>query len=193
MNSRFLACLVIICPLLLFETEASTDNSTVDFATEMWPGEGIPQFRAKKDIIPLREPRKDSEIVEGLKIGKGENIEFTKTHFKSVKTGTIIIDQPIQFEATNYGERNYLSKGAYYHSGKRIDLTLKKGDVLTVLMQRAEGDIFFMFQDEIFSGSCDPCWEADFETEWWIRVNQDSKSGWILQDGSSVEFLGRGF
>ena len=177
--------------MLLFGTTANSGSTIVYFATEMWPDDGIPRFKAKEDIIPFSEPRKDAERVDGLQINKGEIIEFTQTLFKSVKTGTITIDRTIQFEATNYGARNYLSKHDYYNTGEHLDLTLNEGDVLTVFMPRAEGSSFFEFKGEVYSGLCEPCWEADFKTEWWMKIDQDLKSGWILKDSASVEELGR--
>ncbi|CCQ68846.1 hypothetical protein CWATWH0402_2283 [Crocosphaera watsonii WH 0402] len=192
-NQKNLFYFLIIFPMLLFGTTANSGSTIVYFATEMWPGEGIPRFKAKQDIIPFSEPRKDSKKVEGLQINKGEMIEFTQTLFKSVKTGTVTISRTIQFEATNYGTTNYLSKHDYYNTGENLDLTLNEGDVLTVFMPRAEGHLFFKFKGEVYSGLCEPCGEADFKTEWWLKIEQNLKSGWILKDSTSIEDLGRSF
>ena len=51
-----------------------------------------------------------------------------------------MIAQTQKLIVNNYGNIKYLSRDAYYSSGKQTNLTLQKGNQINVLQYRAEGD-----------------------------------------------------
>ena len=185
----------IFCLVVLAFTTPTAEPSSIPevsiafFATEMPPGEYPPQYKAKADLVALIKPEIGARKIEELVIKGGEIIEFTKTFYRSRKPGVIVLNQATQVEATSYGKTNYLSRKDYYGSGEHVILKLDKGDVLHVLLPRAEGDIFFKFEGEIYGGYCSPCWDAPYEEELWINVERNSLSGWILVSDKHIELI----
>ncbi|NES05976.1 MAG: hypothetical protein F6K22_26130 [Okeania sp. SIO2F4] len=179
--------------LALSEPVSSPNESDVLFSIDLWPGEGIPRFKSKMNLQPLLRPNLDSPPVTGLEVKKGTILNFTETLYQTIESGLVIIEQTQKLEVTNYGNIKYLSRDAYYSSGKQTNLTLKKGDQINVLQNRAEGQMFFEYQGNIYAGWCKPCYSASYKTAWWVKVTLLSKSGWVLINENTVEFLQREF
>ena len=179
--------------LALSEPVSNPNESDVLFSTGLWPGEGIPRFKSKMNLQPLLKPNLDSPPVTGLEVKKGTILNFTETLYQTIKSGPVIIEQTQKLKVTNYGNIKYLSRDAYYSSGKQTHLTLEKGDQINVLQGRAEGEIFFEYQGNIYVGLCKPCYGASYKTAWWVKVTLLSKSGWVLINENTVEFLKREF
>lgn len=179
--------------LALSEPISSPNKSDILFSTGLPPGEGIPSFKSKMNLQPLLKPNLDSPPVPGMEIKKGTILNFTETLYQTIEPGSIIIKETQKLEVTNYGNIQYLSRDDYYSSGKQTNLTLKKGDKINVLQNRAEGQMFFEYQGNIYAGSCQPCYDASYKTAWWVKVNLLSKSGWVLINENTVEFLKRQF
>ncbi|NER07419.1 MAG: hypothetical protein F6K17_35065 [Okeania sp. SIO3C4] len=177
----------------LSQTASSSNESEVLFSTGLWPGEGIPRFKSKINLQPLLEPNSDSQPVTGLEIKKGTILNFTDTQYQTIASDPVTIEQTQKLIVTNYGNIKYLSKDAYYSSGKQTNLTLQKGDQINVLQERAEGQMFFEYQGNIYVGGCQPCYGAFYQTAWWVKVSLSSKSGWVLINENTVEFLERQF
>ncbi|MGD1703562.1 hypothetical protein [Dapis sp. BLCC M229] len=177
--------------LALSEPGSSSNKSDVLFSSGLWPGEGIPRFKSKINLQPLLKPNLDSPPVKGMEVKKGTILNFTETLYQTIEPGSLIIQETQTLEVTNYGNIKYLSRDAYYSSGKQTDLTLQKGDQINVLQNRAEGQIFFEYQGNIYAGLCRPCYSASYKTAWWVKVSLLSKSGWVLINENTVEFLKR--
>ncbi|MDY7008122.1 MAG: hypothetical protein SWX82_30380 [Cyanobacteriota bacterium] len=170
-----------------------SSDSDVLFSTDLWPGEGMPRFKSKVNLQPLQKPNSDSEPVTGLEIKKGTLLNFTETRYQTIASGPVAIAQTQELRVTNYGNIKYLSRDAYYSSGKQTNLTLQKGDQINVLQYRAEGNMFFEYQGNIYAGECPECSGAFYQTAWWVKVSLSSKSGWVLINSNTVEFLERQF
>ena len=162
----------------------------VHFTSELWPGEGRPGFKARKDLTVYKEPSEESEPVRGKRVKAGERIEFTETRFQTIDPVLITLEDDLRIEVSDYGARSYLSARDYYHSGRGRTLELKRGAAVKVLQYRAEGDFLFEVDGRVYGGRCDPCWSASPKTLWWVRT---TLGGWIRVDAGSVEFLERTF
>ncbi|MGD1716053.1 hypothetical protein [Dapis sp. BLCC M172] len=184
--------LIFLCSSLALSEPVSIPNeSDVLFSTGLWPGEGIPRFKSKMNLQPLVKPKLDSPPVQGLEVKKGTILNFTETLYQTIESDIVIIEETQKLKVTNYGNIKYLSRDAYYSSGKQIYLTLEKGEQINVLQNRAEGDTFFEYQGNIYAGWCQPCYGASYKTAWWVKVTILSKSGWVLINENTVEFLKR--
>jgi len=191
-RSICLAFLIFLSSGLALSEPVSTSNeSDALFSIGLWPGEGIPRFKSKMNLQPLLKPNLDSPPVTGIEVKKGTILNFSETLYQTIESGLVIIEETQKLEVTNYGNIKYLSRDDYYSSGKLTNLTLKKGDQINVLQNRAEGQIFFEYQGNIYAGSCQPCYGASYKTAWWVKVNLLSKSGWVLINENTVEFLQR--
>ncbi|NEQ75382.1 MAG: hypothetical protein F6K23_21415 [Okeania sp. SIO2C9] len=177
----------------LSETVSNSHESDVLFSTGLWPGEGLPRFKSKVNLQPLQKPNSNSQPVTGLEIKEGTIFNFTETQYQTIASDSVTIEQTQKLIVTNYGNIKYLSKDAYYSSGKQTNLTLEKGNQINVLQNRAEGEMFFEYQGNIYAGGCQPCYGASYKTAWWVKVSLLSKSGWVLINENTVEFLERQF
>ena len=191
-RSICLVFLIFLSSGLALSEQISIHNELdVLFSTGLWPGEGIPRFKSKMNLRPLLKPNLDSLPVKGMEVKKGTILNFTETLYQTIESGLVIIGETQKLEVTNYGNIKYLSRDDYYSSGKLTNLTLKKGDQINVLQNRAEGQIFFEYQGNIYTGLCKPCYDASYKTAWWVKVTLLSKSGWVLINENTVEFLQR--
>ena len=191
-RSICLAFLIFLSSCSALSEPVSTSNqSEVLFSIGLWPGEGIPRFKSKMNLQPLLRPNSDSPPVRGMEVKKGTILNFTETLYQTIKSGPVIIEETQKLEVTNYGNIKYLSRDDYYSLGKPTNLTLEKGEQINVLQNRAEGQIFFEYQGNIYAGSCQPCYGTSYETAWWVKVTLLSKSGWVLINENTVEFLQR--
>jgi hypothetical protein len=168
-------------------------KSNTYFTSELSPGEGVPIFRAKVNIQVLQLPNEGSKPVVGFVLEKGTNFESLKTQYQTIKPGTKIIEEGTALNVSNYGKIKYLSKDDYYFSGKQDTLHLKKGDKINVLQSRAEGSLCFEYQGSIYCGFCPPCNGARYETAWWVMIEQNSKTGWVLIEDNTVEIVDHAF
>jgi len=183
-------------------------NSIVySFESELWPGEGIPTFRAIHDsLILYKEPSILSPKIKLHNINKDDIITYDKTLFRTVKPGIIIAQSSGKFYGRSFGNITYLSNHMYYHESKKsMYFTYELGDSIRYLQYRAEGSCIIQYKGEILE--VDDClWNivknekqfkkiSDNTTEWWIRItNSNNKPiGWLLLDEKSVENLGRRF
>lgn len=170
-----------------------SSDSDVLFSTGLWPGEGLPRFKSKVNLQPLEKPNSNSQPVIGLEIKEGTILNFTETQYQTIASGPVTIAQTQELIVNNYGNIKYLSRDAYYSSGKQTNLTLQKGNQINVLQYRAEGEMFFEYQSNIYAGECPECSGAFYQTAWWVKVSLSSKSGWVLINENTVEFLERQF
>ena len=185
---------ILVCFLWSFPRVVALDEQaggSIYFTSALWPEEGIPNFRAKKDLPILKEPFQGSISTNRLK--KGTKIKFTETQYQTLKPSSVTIQGRVSIEATDYGQNKYISRYTYYHSGKQIQLELKKGDIINCLQYRAEGTYFFEFQGKTYAGSLKPCDNAPYKAAWWVKISNGGIVGWILIDKNSVEFLPRSF
>lgn len=178
------------------ESDFKSTNPRAYFTSALWRGEGVPCLKAKIDIQAHKKPQRDSEPVEGLVIKEGKLLEFTATQLQTIEPSLTIIKEELKWEVTEYGTLKHLSKEDYYSSGQRVQLHLSQGDKILYLQYRAEGQEFFEFEGKIYSGSISPILNSKSFPPleaWWVKVNYESKKGWVLVDDYTVEFLPRLF
>ncbi|MGB3544399.1 hypothetical protein [Rubrivirga sp.] len=79
---------------------------------------------------------------------------------------------PSTIDVTNYGAATYLSRDAYYGSGRSHTLYLSSGDEIEWLARGAEGSEFFRFEGEVYSGWLPPSVErySQPDTRLWVRL-----------------------
>jgi hypothetical protein len=171
-----------------------TDQGIPYFISEMWPEEGRPSFRAKINLQIHTEPNKKSPLAAAI-IKKGEIINFTSTRYVTIKPREIFVTKDIELpNATKYGKLKYLSSHDYYHSGKSVQLNLKKGQKIEILQYRAEGTYLIEYDGNVYGTECPICTEkTEPETEWWVMVNIAKSQGWIIINNQNVQFLERKF
>lgn len=163
------------------------------FSSGLWPGEGIPRFRAKKDLNLSKESSLESPTLEDAIITKGSPVNFSETLLITKEPVQVSLKEDMKTTGTNYGKRKFLSKDDYYRKGKFQDIRISAGQVINVLQYRAEGDYFYEFEGEIYAGNCPICSSVEPKIEWWIKSTVNTISGWILINDESVEFLEREF
>ena len=171
-------------------------TSAYTFESEMWPGEGRPSFRALKDLRLHQSPNSSSPLLERCKIPKGEKISFSKTIYRTVRTGRIKVAAPVKISGQSYGPIKYLSNEDYYSpSVPEKIFTFKPGDTFECMQCLAEGEYLVRIKGEIVGLELTEEMELESvpEKEWWINVVNVSGTsiGWLLIKEESVEFLTR--
>jgi hypothetical protein len=174
-----------------------------DFERDVWPGEGIPNFSAKRNSLVLHsQPAATStEITYGIKKG-------SKVHFDSSK---LITKQSVTLRATTEVTDVHCENSTGYkkiempdgtdRAVKRGAVVISPGETIEFLQYRAEGYITARYKDmicEVFVMDNVPKFyglEKQPVVEWWIRIIDENKTpkGWLLVDQSQVNFLKRGF
>jgi hypothetical protein len=138
-------------------------------------------------------PALDSGTIEGLRISKGELIEFAETRVQTIRPAQISIKEDTPFtHAADYGPIKYLSRQGYYQ-GKIESLQMRSGDTILVLQYRAEGEFLIQANGNVYWSQCAVCSDAKPETRWWVHAAKDSTGGWVLINEENVEFLEREF
>ena len=163
------------------------------FSSELWPGEGIPRFRAKRDLNLAQKPSLESPLLEDAIITKGSLVNFSRTLLITKEPVQVTLKQDMKATGTNYGKRKFLSQDDYYNAGEVQDIYIAAGQVINVLQYRAEGNYFYEFAGEIYASNCPVCSSVEPTIKWWIKSNVNKISGWILINDESVEFLEREF
>jgi hypothetical protein len=199
MNSRSIKALSVVsfCVSLSLtgvSVVTSTENKSetkvpgVYFTSELWPGEGIPRFKARKDLPTFETPSAKSKQMDGKWIKAGQLIEYSETRFQTLTPVSIIVKKELTIDARDYGKISYLSRDAYYRSGSGATLQLKKGDTVKILQYRAEGEYLFEVNEHVYGGECSICESVSPKTAWWVKTNS---GGWVKIEENSVEFLPR--
>ena len=156
--------------------------SAVYFTSELWPEEGRPRFKAKKDLPVFVKPSTRSNLIKGKRVKTGDEVKYSSTQFQTLVPAEIKLKRDISIVATDYGNKRYLSVENYYHSGRNMTLQLKQAKTIRVLQYRAEGDFLFEINSRIYGGRCDVCASANPKTAWWVRL---INGGWVnIEEGS---------
>jgi hypothetical protein len=165
------------------------------FESELWPGEGIPVFLAKKNLKLYEEPSLNSQVIKGDTISKGEKIDFGMTRFRTIKPGKLDVLVTDSTTVSSYGAIDYLSEEDYYHSGKEKVITFKSSESFEILQYRAEGNYFFRINGEVVTFTPEKNMKISSEpvTEWWVQALDMQKKpiGWVLIDEKNIKFLNR--
>ena len=175
------------------DTNVKIPDTYIYFVSELWPEEGRPRFKSKKELTLYSRPSKNAETIQDQRIPKDVMLDFTSTQYQTIKPDTLIIEEDIETEATSYSNIKYLERMAYYRSGKRLKLAIKKGQKVLILQYRAEGQYLVEIDKVVYGVDCFRNRDFNPETDWWIKINQNSIEGWVLLDKQNVDFLSRSF
>lgn len=157
------------------------------FETESWPGEGIPRFSAKRNILKLHiQPTRKSRQRK-IRYQEGERLDYDKSKMITLKSVTLTA-------RTEITDLSCLDS-------PEIKQTIKPGDTIEYLQYRAEGyitarykkqicEIFIMDNEPKFDGL-----EKEPVVEWWVRVidKNNKVQGWLLVDKAQINYLDREF
>lgn len=174
-----------------------------DFEKDTWPGEGIPNFSAKTNSLILHnQPAVTSNQIK-YDLQKGSKVLFDKSKLitrqsVSLTAKTEVTD--VHCEKSTGNKKIIMPEGTE-DIVKRGAVVISPGETIEFLQYRAEGYITARYKDricEVFVMDNVPKFEGlDKEpvVEWWVRVVNKDKlpQGWLLVDGSQVDFLKRGF
>jgi hypothetical protein len=173
------------------------------FETELWPGEGRPQFQAVGSELAIREtPSSSARIISRLSVTPGQAIGFDETRFRTTEPGHLQVLAASSVTGRVLGSIRSVTRAAYY-SGQfpQRAVACKEGDVIEYLQYRAEGTCFVRVGDQVVDA--DPCPAQDDrlfrlttepKTEWWIRVALDRiPIGWVMVDEKAIKQTGRTF
>ena len=172
-NTKVLCTLAVLC--------IATSAYGADFATESWPGEGIPVFAARNNRLVLHElPALNSPLLT-VTYKKGRRVVFDKSKVITKKSVMVTANKDIRDVGCKGGN-------AEIHSGDRVEYLQYSGEGYGTV--RVGGKICEVFLEDGFDGM-----DKSPETEWWVRVvGKDKKPvGWILVDRNQLNFLQREF
>lgn len=173
-------------------------TSVMAFDSELWPGEGRPQFQAKDSLVIFVFPNSDSPAIPGVRFEKGSEIKFVKTLYRTLEPGRVEIADPICIQAGILGEIELLTRKHYYGDREMVLLGIEPYDHVEYLQYRAEGWHIIRVNGIVYDVEDRDGWlgnRTDPELEWWVKIPIDSvgTAGWILIDEQRVELLPRRF
>ena len=187
-------------PLLTITPDS---GSAVQFAIDLWPGEGIPVIEARRAVLVLRAaPDSSAPVVDSLSGRVGRRIAFDSTRFQTLRSGEIRVVTPIQIAGRDLGQITHLTHDGYYHSKvPEVALPITPPDTVEFLQYRAEGTCFVRIEKRVIDAQpCPGFGKESVEvvrepvTRWWILVRgQGGTSGWLLVSDSTAQAVRREF
>jgi hypothetical protein len=165
------------------------------FETDLWPGEGVPQFEALSKELRLHErPLSSSRITSTLMVSPGQSVDYDDTLYRTVESGRIEVLESSEIEARLIGKVNRLTKSDYYSNKfKTVKRELQLKMIIEYIQYRAEGACFLGIDGQVLNMFCpgdhDPKFQilSEPKTEWWIHVVLGTSSGWIQVSDSTVK------
>lgn len=167
------------------------------FESSMWPGEGRPVFVAKTELTLYERPLRSSRVVPGLKIPKGQKLDYIQTVYRTTESGWFKVLATSSASVRSYGAVDVLSAEDYYDKGVEKTISFQSGDLIAFLQYRAEGECIARLGSEVvaFSPDVNISVVAEPQTEWWVEIANKQKNpiGWVLIDKKTVASLDREF
>ena len=187
-------------PLLTVRPDSS---SAVQFAVDLWPGEGIPVIEARRALLLLRAaPDTSAPVVDSLSGRVGQRIAFDSTRFQTLRSGELRVVTPLQVAGRDLGDITHLTRDRYYHANAPdVSLPIAPTGTIEFLQYRAEGTCFVRIEKRVIDAHpCPGFGKESVEvvrqpvTEWWILVRgQGGAKGWLLVSDSTAKSVGREF
>lgn len=188
------------------DQELVKEQSSIVFASELWPAEGVPKFKVGTEVLTIYDqPSLKSRVINELEVKPGTEIRFKDFRYITVSSGILAAREDGYLEGEDYGEIRYLSKNDYYqnYGKKTVSRTIKyrKGESIELVQYRAEGSSFIRKEGHIIVLERLPWVYSNSPlilsknpiTEGWIKVidvNGDSV-GWVIIDSNIVVETGR--
>ena len=178
-------------------------TSAVQFAIDLWPGEGIPVIEARRAVLLLRSaPDPDSPVVDSIKGRVGQRVAFDSTSFQTIRSGALRVVTPLVVAGRDLGESTHLTRDRYYMgSTKETSIPVAASGTIEFLQYRAEGTCFVRIERHVIDAQpCPGFGKESVEviahpvTRWWILVRgQGGSQGWLLVSDSTAQSVRREF
>jgi hypothetical protein len=179
------------------------DNTLeVQFAVDLWPGEGIPVIEARREVLMLREePDSSAPVVDSL-IGRvGRRIAFDSTRFQTLSSGELRVVTPLNVAGRDLGVLTHLTRERYYHEPMAdVSIPVRESGTIEFLQYRAEGTCFVRIEKRVIDAQpCPGFGKESVEvvrepvTKWWIHVRGLNGHGWLLVSDSTAQSVRREF
>lgn len=166
---------------------------TYGFESELWPGEGVPVFKAKKDIAVNMYDKPNGKVTKKYQFKSKEKIAYSASLYRTTKVGRVKVTSVTTLSGVNFGNIKYLSEKLYESDDvDEVDIKFKKDEVFDYLQYRAEGACLVSYKQNVIE--LEFCaWAAggndafklvrEPKTEWWIKTTQ----GWLLIDEKTLD------
>lgn len=176
---------------------------SVEFAIDLWPGEGIPVIVSRRPELPLRaRPMPDALIIDTLKSRVGRRVVFDSTRYQTIESGAIRILSRHLIEGRDLGAIPHVSLDMYYGTGRaEVSIPITAPATIDLLQYRAEGTCFIRLERRVIDAQPCPAFGSESVqvvrepvTRWWIRVRgEGGASGWLLVSDSTAQSVRREF
>lgn len=199
-------CVVILsaCGGQAETLKSVTRDSTpaVQFAIDLWPGEGIPVIEARRAVLILRTAPDSTAPVADSLIGRiGRRIAFDSTRFQTRRVGEGRVVTPLHVVGRDLGELTHLTRERYYNErAPDVSIPLASRATIEFLQYRAEGTCFVRIERRVLDAQpCPGFGKESVEvvrqpiTEWWIFVRSDGAYGWLMVSDSTAQSVRREF
>ena len=187
-------------PLLASSAQA---GQSIVFATDLWPGEGIPVIQMQRTALPVHaEPDPASEVVDTLRGRVGQRVAFDSTRYQTIESGTIGIHTSFELKGRNLGDLKHLTLDRYYQPNEsETSIPMTAPATVEFLQYRAEGTCFVRVQNTVIDAQPCPGFGResvsivrDPVTRWWVLVRGvRDKPGWLLITDSTAKAVRREF
>lgn len=177
--------------------------AAVEFAIDLWPGEGIPVIEARRSVLQIHAaPDPDSPVIDSLRGRVGRRLAFDSTRYQTIQAGAIRVLQPMRVEGRDLGEVTHLSLNRYYQPNlPEAAIPLAALTTIDYLQNRAEGTCFVRIEGRVIDAQ--PCPGFGREsvkvlrepvTRWWVRVRGSGGAfGWLPVSDSTARSVRREF
>lgn len=184
---------------------SATPDTTpaVQFAIDLWPGEGIPVIEARRGVLWLRAaPDSSAPVVDSLSGPVGRRIAFDSTRFQTIRSGELRVVTRLHVAGRDLGELTHLTRDRYYHApAPDVSIPVAAPGTIEFLQYRAEGTCFVRIEKRVIDAQpCPGFGKESVEvvrqpvTKWWILVRgQSGAYGWLLVSDSTAQSVRREF
>ena len=179
------------------------EGESVVFASDVWPGEGIPVIEMRRSALPLyTEPDHTSGVVDTLRGRVGQRVAFDSTRYQTIESGTIRIHSPLGLKGRDLGDVKHLTLDRYYQPNEaETSIPLAASSTVEFLQYRAEGTCFVRVENRVIDAHPCPGFGResvsvvrDPVTRWWVLVRGvKDKPGWLLVSDSTAKSVRREF
>jgi hypothetical protein len=178
-------------------------EDSIEFAIDLWPGEGIPVIEARRGSLPLRgHPLLDAAIVDTLNSRVGQRVAFDSTRYQTIESGSIRVLTSLLVEGRDLGAIKHVSLDTYYEARRaEVSIPIAAPATIDLLQYRAEGTCFLQWERRVIDAQPCPGFGRDSVqvvrepvTRWWIGVRgRGGTFGWLLVSDSTAQSVRREF
>ncbi len=164
------------------------------FESELWPGEGIPVFKANKTAMVNIYDQPSGKIIKRHQIKHKEKLTFSASRFRTSRIGKIKVMMATTVSGISFGKVKYLSQKLYESDEvDELNFSFKTGETFDYLQYRAEGACLVRYKQNVIeleycawvgSNNNSPfTLIQEPKNEWWIKTAK----GWLLVDENFLD------